>query len=391
MKYLLSTLFLICGFYVIPTYSQDPRQNEIKALHLQIPPLVAAEKFDELVPIARRIVELEKEGGRENIKNYLFALQNLARWMDRRIDLFIQGKKSGITNYYEGIIQVTDLYKELLELAQKAGTPLHRAAIQSDAAYFYYHHRISFPTAIDLYKQSLSTREKLLPPDADATLVTMEKLSELYFLIGNFEEFLPLNRHLLTALEQKSDDSSKGIRIFSLTLYARLLTIIDRVSDAKLIDEQIGAITGKPFVTAEDAVPVLNRGLSKIKLEFGKVPFSPMSGGVVSTPNPTTMRIREESIAFRGGSVVTVPRHTVADSMVIPQTSVRNQPGKAQAIDVSILIDEKGNVVEVVPDTTETKWVKKIIEGVSKWKFRPFSYNDTPVKMRGRVVVVYYK
>ena len=384
-------LTLCCILFSSLAFSQTRSQTELQSIQTQLPALLRAEKFDDVIPIAERIVKLEKQGGGTNLVNYASAVGNLARWKDQRLGRARAGIKTGVSDLVKEYRETAELFGELVALAGKRGEALEEAAAQYELALF--RQRFEGPSAeIEaLFLQSLAIREKQLPPDDDLVLRTITRLSDLYFAQGQFEKFLPLNRRFVAATEKKFGE--KDVRLVpALMLYSDFLTITDRQAEAAVAVGRITEIAGKTYLP-EITNAVLGRGESKLDFAFGNTSRAKLTGGLIAIPDPTNINRPSGGVGQlqSGTPGAIVPRESYKLGLAVTEPEPDPRRGGFTRIPVAILIGEGGNVVDIAPETTDGKLAEKIKQRLSKWKFKPFVYDGSAAKMRAKFVVTDYK
>lgn len=371
---------LLC---LIPASSQDKATTELQALQAQIPALLTRQQYDEIIPIGERIVNIEKQIG---VKvNYFNAMLNLARWKAQRLELARARMKTGVTDLYKELYETRDLFDSVATLGREIGDPLPLATTLYEFAEFRQRFRSTAPEIESLFSESLALREKNLAAGDDLILLTMDKLSAVYFYNGAFEKFVPVNQRLIEAASKKFGPEDRRL-LSPLSLYAGFLAMTDRAADAAKVEERISRIAGKPF-RAEINWAVLGRGESDIDLTFGK-PSGMLIGGATVMPNPANMQV-SYGLGPPIGSTFGSNRDIMGVSLDMPSPDPRKPVYRRVA--VAILVDKTGQVVEVAPEVDDSKLAVKIKERVSGWKFKPFVYEGASEKMRGRFFVTYYK
>jgi hypothetical protein len=374
--------------------SQEIIKAELQTLNRQIPALIEQDNFDEVVAVAAKIVQIEKLGGEQNLENYAAALMNLALWKKQRLAKkpqikLVTSATQSIKVFLEDAKEIEDLFREILAIYQKSlNDPARLAAVQGELAKFIFTSYITpekMVEAGDLFEQSLALRELYLGGDTDSTLSMMLQVSDFYFQTGDFEKFLPLYRKLTATTAKKFGENDKRL-IPAWRLFAGFLITTDRRDEAVELLKKVSALTGRGEVVPAPSYYLMNRAAAKIDNVIGAPIVKYTDSSPIVIPNPTDVRRNRPSASGNYDRPQTTAGSIVSGRLQLPisATSGKN-------IEVSVLIDESGSVIEAVPSVASEKVKKEIVKKVSKWKFKPFVSEGVATKQRGIVHVLYYK
>ena len=374
--------------------SQEIRQTELQSLNRQIPALLERDNFDEVVSVAEKIVQIEKQGGAPNLPNYAAAVMNLALWKKQRLArkpqvVIFKTFSESFKVLLKESEEIEDLFRELLLLFENnLNDPKRLAAVQGELARLLFTSYLvpeKIAEAGKLYEQSLALREKHLGEDADATLSTMFQLSDFYFQTGDFEKFLPLYQKLTSATEKKYGENNKRL-IPAWRLFSGFLITTDRLPEAAELLKKVSTITGQEEALPAASYKLFNRAASKLDTTIGAPTVFYTSSSPIVMPNPTDV------VRNRPTRLGTYDRpQTTSGKIVNGALEIPAAISGGKDVLVNILIDEGGNVVEANPQTEHEKVKKEVAKKVLKWKFKPFVDEGGGRRMRGVVNVTYYK
>jgi hypothetical protein len=153
----------------------------------------------------------------------------------------------------------------------------------------------------------------------------------------------------------------------ALISYAHFLVTTDRRKEAEEMTNRIKSLPGRDKFGLYVTAMMFARAESKIHLSFGRVPTGYSSDRRVEVARNTNLNIWQ--------------RQGTSDYVVSQRSKL---------IYVTIMTDEMGNVIEVLPETDKKDILKLVKEVASKWKFRPFIDEGVARKMCGRIAVQYF-
>lgn len=377
--------------------AQTADQTELVTLQNKLRPLLLKDEYEEIIPIAVKIVELERKGG--DTAGFERALRNLAQWRSKRqAVLATQFRFKKPKETQENFTLASENFREVLNIAEQTGDPLKLASAQIDLADFLYSFASTTKEAENLYKQAIANREKKLPADSDEILSVVNNLSWIYFGNADFENFYPLNRRFVLDAEKKYGPNDKRLGP-ALAAYAIFLAVTDRSAEAEELAARVVAITGDTKFAPKYGRLVQYRSLERLNLNFGKVTVymngtSPVYGGPTA-PNPFDVRSNATTYVVNGQAYKMPASQTTAGTLPVTYGTGSGGMGNTYVYDkatyahVSLLIDEDGNVAEVTSDIKDEKIAAKIKERLNYWKFRPLTIDGQRLKMRCTVTARY--
>lgn len=227
-----------------------------------------------------------------------------------------------------------------------------------------------------MFSDSLNIREKLLPKNDDAILVTELFLAVSLIESADFEKALSLFETYISGIETKYGKQSKAL-LPALTNSGGIFRMIGDDSSVEKISQQILSITGKKENSLEKLLFLTPRANS-----FG---YAGITGkdGVEVTEVKNYTRINPEADSRVSAGIVGaggMGNLTSTDVSTIPFFG--NMRGLTKIV---IVIDEKGKVIEAAAQTENEKLKKKAEKDVLDWEFKPFSYKNEAKKMKGWV------
>ncbi len=363
-------------FLTVELLAQD-KQPDLSAMNQRIAILYQQGKFDDAIPIAEKVVSAEKKVAK-NSDAYALALANLAQ-------LYKEKAKSIRSNLGKfepknrfGALQASrdsaekakKYYREALNVQRSLNNEESVAAASSktELAWIVYNFlvtdsiresRAQIDEAEKLYAEALVTEDKLSPASTDIELKTLQDYADFYMKYVNFEKALPLYEKYLTVAETKYGPKSRQ-SIPALRGLVNIYSFTARDNEARAILDQISGVTGKPenLEVKYLALTARSRGIAKVKAD-----------------------------GFNDIDLTDLDRSFSASSARANQIVPPNQY-KIKTLEVNILVSESGDVIEAKA-AGDSKYDKQVEEAAMASKFRPFVYNGTAQKLRGKVVFSY--
>lgn len=373
----LFSIFLILVFSGI-AFSQVVAPDEVQLLQKQILPLLEKKKLDEVIPLAEKIVKIEKAGGEKNLANYTVAIHNLAQWKNQRIKGPRKGTIAPYDKYREEIKETEALFRELLVIANRTDDKLLLSMTQADLAYFLARHFGKWSEIEGLLVQSLAYKDREGPSESESAITLIDNFSRMCWGMGELEKFIPLNRRLVKTIEKKYGDKSERL-VAPLGYMASALFVTGEAEQAAAIEQRISQISPNQIFKSEPMREIVGRAESEIDRSFGRA-GARTSGDLSSIGSSVDSRVYS-------GVPGTVTGPGLPSSREISYAT-------AHAFSVDFVVDERGNVGSAAIDPeviVATKVKEMVIKRVLTWKFRPFVFEGRPGKMRGRVKVYYYE
>lgn len=364
MKYLPIALIL-CLLVSTTARAQTAEKDRLKT---RLAALVAAGDLVDAIPVAEEIVKLEKA----NIADHAAALQELTTIMNRslklkdeRINLSAEKRISDRQKKQRDIIKN---YRELINIyTKKVDRPLDLARVQSDLAVHLYTYGESsgrflvFPEEeiLSLLNKAVSIHEKL--PLSNEMLTTLQNLAAIHWNYAELEEFYPVYKKYSEAAAKfgKPDDLQH--------IYADFLSTIGSGEAAAEVARAYSKRTAKEYKPG--VLPnVLPRSVKKVDTLFSELGTAPPSG--------SSQVSRDSRITGgRPGFPIGVTRYPAGYSY------------KVTSLVVTVVIDGKGDVVDVKPDPTDDATAAEIRKRVATWKFRPYIHEGVPRSITARFKV----
>lgn len=368
---------LIATALMAPGIAGQDKAGDTKKANQQIAELFSQGRYEEAIPLAKKVVDSEKKLG-DRSPGYVLALTNLAVLnKEKAVSLGKQRSSADSGQRLKAYAEMPGaadsakkLFREVIDIykSNNAGDTPAAAVAKSELAWLTYNFisertvelgRTQVDEAEKLYTMSIASWDRSSPVTTDLLLHTILDFADFYVRFVNFEKALPLYERYMSAVEAKYGPKSKAL-VPVLRAMSEIFFITDREADAKAATERISAITGKPE-SVTPSYPVLVFRAKKIAnaKPFGFFPIDLFNGvsGLFSD---------------------------------IPGASVLPPSGKAKIISVpvTILVGENGAVIEATADEP-SKYQKEIEEAAMRSKFRPFVYKGETRKLRGSMVFRY--
>jgi tetratricopeptide (TPR) repeat protein len=368
-------ILLLYIFFAPSSFSQIKQETESAKLTRQVFTLYQLGKFDEAIPLATKIVEIERNSQNKNLSDLATAMTNLARLKIEHYNSIIKkpstlvpdkvevtGKDKAyadriynlIVNYPKEIKSllknVIMIYKEDLQIEppQLVSVKLELAQFLNRSDNEWKLQLEEIKEAEELFYQALSLQEKMFGLEHDTTISTILMVANFNQKNADIEKSLPLYQKFIRLVEKKYGVNSK-ILLPALREYVSILVTTEQENEAVEVVKKISEISGQ-----SEKTPSADYDLSLRNLE-DKVSM------LMKDPN-------------------TITRH----------------PKKQKGLYVNVLIDEKGNVLEAKTENTQEKDFKgknlqeKASKDVFTWKFRPLIYDGKARRMRGVVLYPYF-
>lgn len=371
MKRLLS-IILVISIFVISKYSQTNDLTDTQKLSLEVSELYKQGKLEEAIPIAQRIVEIQRKDKNSRLDDLATALKNLFILQTLHYNLLAKERENsteGKDEWSEAKVKrvkynvkymesIPTLYNELAEIYEKKlkTENLNLAEIKFEYASYLSSTqgkmvglRSSEPEkAEEFFNQSLQIREKLLGESNDLTASTIYKIADFYYKEAEYEKSVPFYLRFINIIEKKYGEKSEYL-LSPLRNCLIILTALQFEQKAEELRKKIFVITGKT-----ETIPEFSLDLT-LRTKEDK------SAKLMENPNTIT------------GSLKTM-----------------------KFLLVEVTIDEKGKVIEAKAGETQDKNIhgksvqEKAEEDVLEWKFKPFVYDGTARKAKGIVWFPYF-
>jgi len=260
-------------------------------------------------------------------------------------------------------------YREAIEIHSElnGAQSIDAAAAMNELAWLVYNfthadsgaaHRAQIDEAEELYTRAVKLYESAGTTTVQLHLQALQDFADFYMKYVNFEKAYPLYEKHVALVENKFGRNDARL-VPGLRGLAQILAITERKDDAEKLRARIASITGRAE-SREIDLPLLRYRARKV---------ANVSSDEFLPTDPTDVSRTRSIIQTYGG----VYPYVIANY---------------QSLEVAVLVDEKGDVIEAKA-LKPSKYEKKIEEAAMNSKFRPFIYNDTPQKMRGKIVFMY--
>lgn len=384
-KYQMKIIFILVAvlFSVSLLSAQTPTKVDTQALQKQILIFYQQGNFDKAIPLAEKVLKLEKKKSTKSPQSLATANYNIALLRKKRLII----NKDKVTNWQNvGKKELRNAYKTNDEDALKAdkhfrevikihkmeiarptlNESLQLASTQSELAWILYNHnfpakKIGFKerliTAEEFYKSAFSLYKTLLGDDANETISVTFNFAEFYTKQANFEKALPLyQRFISTATKKYGDD--KKIILPALTSIAKIFVTIDKMKEAVNTINLISRITKN-----RELLPPANHTLNS---------------RITENKNAKDPGFRRDS--FNSWQVSDTSSYANRYPSVTSYVTKR--------VRVKILVDEKGEVIDATSNYENRVLRNEAVANVKRWKFRPFELDGKKSKMNGYAIYV---
>ena len=301
---------------------QSDELAEAERLNGQVARLFDEGKYDEALPLAKRVLEISERNVGPNSKQVAFALNRLATL------------SFALRDYDQAKLN----YRRSLAISEKlnSANSLDVAKILDRLAFICLQ-KPRCDEAEPLYLRSLAIREALLKPGDVNILQSLYNLAAFYRSRGQFDKAVPINKRIVDIKENvlKVSDSEVGE---ALEDYACLLRKVGRDSESKPIEKRISQT------------------------------FDSLSGDKKGD-EPSTLDVDGKPIH------VGFPRYSLS---AIVQRGYGTIP-------VRVLIDESGNVIKACAVKGRGLFDEESEKAALESQFTTTLRNGKPVKVIGRI------
>ena len=363
-------ILLFCN----PAFSQETK----KALTEKALMLYQQGKFEKAIEAAEQVIELEKASQSQDTLSYANSLINAARMkqgyileLQNKLDnknlagrdrLALYEKNSQIASEMETLLrqalqlnetggraqtaQTADVKNELAMLVQKYN-PTTKPSVEST--------RGRIDEAENLLTESLLLNEQVRGRDDDKTLAAVLQTGDFYLRYVNFEKALPFYKRYVQATEKKGKNYPELVN--ALRSYASILYAGFQDKESADAIKKVEQITQK-----------------KEEAKFDNHNFQLRSKDAVAYGSQVFKSFKIEDDNFK--------QRLKLQGKTVNRSNMELSP-KLVRVQVKVVVDENGKVIEAVADDKDKKLRARAEQEVSKWFVRPFSYNGVTHKMRG--------
>lgn len=375
-------------------------------------------KLDEAIPVAEKIVKLEREKKSPNQQNLLTSLENLSQLKSERFKQTLAElvspdlKPDKVRNLLEKMrkdgTENEVIYREALALGENnPNIPKEQiTGIKNNFAwllYKYFPNQANLPVGFDklskdqfdslnrsrfyerineaekLYNEALKMSETAFGADNDITLLSLYNFAEFNLAKGNFEAAINQYKRFINVIEKKYGENSKDL-VPPLESYVKILIATNQNDLVMDVISRIVRITGK-----SKQVP---KSLLNISLRSDKS-FETINSPLVEQRQRSNS---DRVYMSRQGSLITsgVTGESFGIASISGSTFGKSYYDNPQAvkiirIPVRIVIDENGNPIETEAMTDDKEFKISAEKNVIQWKFRPFMIDGKPMKITGYV------
>lgn len=286
-------------------------------------------KYDEALPLAKRVVQLREGALSADDPLLRNALINLAE-----IYLALRKFKEA-----EGPLErVVELYEKTDPVAPRFAKVLESLALVRYA-------RGNSGKSEEAYRRALEVTEKAFGPDSSATAHAVLNLAEFYQFGGDYKKGEPLYQRLVAIHEKGSGPPQREQLAVAVDRYACLLRKANRAADAKELEDRTLGTPGQVLVgNPADAVLL------------GNV----LNGKAISLPRPS------------------YPAEAKA-------------AGASGTVTVKVVIDETGRVLRVCAISGPRLLLRESEIAASRARFSPTKLSGMPVKVSGIITYNYVR
>ena len=231
-------LQLINGFARYSTFrevhqqSQSAEQAKASELEKTVVKLYAERKYEEALPLAKRVLEIREKAPNLDAQHIRNALFNLG-------ELYIAlGKYGDAESSFEGVIKS---YRSNSPNDVGLADTLGRIALVHLA-------RSNPGEAESAYQESVRLKENAFGPDDDRTMKSVFELAEFYQFIGEYAKAVPHYQRVLPFREKNKSPKDKPEFAEVVDRYACALRKLNKTEDANELEERI-------YSTAEPGDP----------------------------------------------------------------------------------------------------------------------------------------
>lgn len=406
MKYVtfITFILLLSGFSLAQGQTESHRLNQTVAA------LYQSGKFDEAIPVAEEIVELERKAG--GTKNLVSALENLAEIRVARFKLLMaefnartvepNAVKAALTKLRTDPESAEAALREGIKVADAGASDLQeqRVAMRNRLAWLLYHHFPNDPEVVialdkngrdkfemrsrarylkrtgeaeSLFEQASKISAEI-GPNSNAGLLTAYKYAEFALATGNLENAISLLEKCIADVERVHGKRSPSL-ILPLELYARALTASGQDDLAFEAVSRLVRVTGKSAAMPKSLVDISLRA----DKAFAPINSSHVESNASANKAWATLSGRSATLNASFDAMLAVSTHGRQYYDATGPIGIRKVP-------VQVLVDEAGKVLEAEAVITDNALKLDAEEAVRGWKFKPFSGGGLPRKIRGYVV-----
>ena len=369
-------------------------------------------KFDEAIPLAEKIVEIQRQNKSKSSQNLINALENLAQIRAARF----KASKNKLTDNNLAKDQAKKIFekidddgaaiemhlREAVTLSDKESKKdlIQAVGMRNSLAWILYNFSPPSPELVigvtklehdkyedltkvkvqkrfgdakEIYSKALNESESNFGEADEATLVTLLNFAEFSVMAGDFEKAVSLYEKCIKAVEKKYGSEDRNL-IIPLRQYAQLLVTSNQTELANKASERIQKITGKP--------ENISGGFLNLSLRSDKA-FAVNNVPEIEEKGQSNEAL--VSLGRRGANINSGYDGILASSSQGKTFYDNYKRLSLLSVGVKVTVDETGKVIEaeaVAKDKSLKKAAEKIVRN---WTFKPFKYDGQNQKMTGYV------
>lgn len=378
------TIFYLFVLTALPICAQFAESSEIQTINKKIIILYQEGKIDEAIEVSERAVKLAEK---TNLLDFALMSADLGLLKKKRFEkilqlflsvpeiitdtnLMIKKAKNDFDHaekLFSGAIEVSKTQKINKDVSALWKSDLAGLFVSYEKAYFLPRKKAKsqLNEAVNLYTEAISDFDASANKNEDLILPAVFQLAELFIADAKFEEALQLYQRFVKSSKNTKNNFQRVIS--ALRVMVSIFGMIYNQNEITETISEIASISGEnEKVSPSDFnlfgrinTPQLNKAKILAKLQAHDYLYK--------RPYPKNSR-RTDSIS-----------ENLTDVNLARLVSVQ----------VDILVDETGKVIEARGKSKDAKANQKAESEVTNQVFKPFIYNGTPKKMRGYVVYEY--
>ena len=271
LVFLFSTLLILCPGQVAGARFQSGDSAEADKLSAQVLELYRGGKFDEALPLAKRVLAIRETATGVDSEPVAVALSNIAAIYAARQD-YDQAE-----SFYSRALAV---YKK-----SKGAEDLSVAAITDRLAVVNYY-KYDYDEAESLYLSALSIREKLLGAEHADVARSLLNLGNFYRAVKKYEKAVPIYQRVVAMREKTLGPDDRAVAD-AREDYACSLIKVGREEEAKKIWESNARVLPSPKKKKDDAADDSDDVINGKALSLPKPPFPEAARGRVQGAGST--------------------------------------------------------------------------------------------------------
>ncbi|MEP6849735.1 MAG: energy transducer TonB [Acidobacteriota bacterium] len=404
IKVIFLTLLLCLG--TVPAFSQNETDPIKLNEHLTV--LVQQGDLKGAIPIADKIIEIQRRDAAKP-RNLVTALENAASIRLTRYKRAVNDPKPDDLSAKDLAEQprtdakrVEDLLHEAIALAKISGSaPEQIVGMESDLAWLLYHFfpappntaagfdrkdRAAFDAQLkairdkrlseakQLYEDAVSRSEKDLPADSDSRLASIFNLAEYQTAVGDLESAAAGYKTCIEVVTKKYGTKSENL-LPPLRAYLKLAAAADDADEVFETMSRIVRASGKSTQAPNQLLNVTPRAAEAFSTWVSEEQIAR------SKATAEMAELQARGNTAQGGSLTQVQAGSTFGKVYYDSADAVRIYG----IPVRVLVAEDGKVTEAEALTTDRGHAAEAEKIVKAWRFRPYTFNGKPAKLKGYV------